>query len=583
MSGFVFTFLPEHKNMLAKDKVLKGRYRIIDQLGSGETGSVYETYDSVRQTTVSLKEILIDSEKVPTINERETIKRAFANKAKFLAEVKHESLPQIRGYFSEFDRQYLVMELIDGDDASQLIAKTKSPLSFSEAASWADQLLDALDYLHTLKPPIYHGDIKPQNVKMTARGRIKLLGFDITENTDTKINTIVTNQNSVTAALPYLPLEQNLRMADRAALEAVRKNYSGKVEKILKQSPAASGDVYSLGATLYHLLTAQPPINALERTLEIWAEKPDPLKTPSQINPTIPVEVSEIVLKAMEIEPENRFGSAMEMRQELQIAVANAKDREVSETRKLEQAVAREALLAEEKRLGQERQLVEKERARLEEERKQQAQVIQEQLKVAETERLKAEQRAAEAEKQLSEKAAKNADGGKSSKTAAQKSFSAENSAKNLQPNTAFSDAGSLFAEPKQSKKPAWIMPAVIVVFLLIGGAAAGIWALQSSDAAASKQSDSTEATLVNKTNAEKPIEPQPQPTVEQISATVAPPTPVAAPVSDDRPASQPTVRNKPAAPAAAAKVEKPAAPVAPKAPTNQKKPVTVDDIIGGN
>ncbi len=565
--------------MLAKDKVLKGRYRIIDQLGSGETGSVYETYDSVRQTTVSLKEILIDSEKVPTINEREVIKRAFANKAKFLAEVKHESLPQIRGFFSEFDRQYLVMELIDGDDASQLIAKTKSSLSFSEAASWADQLLDALDYLHTLKPPIFHGDIKPQNVKMTARGRIKLLGFDITENTDAKINTIATNQNSVAAALPYLPLEQNLRIADRAALEAVRRSYGGRLEKILEQPLDARGDIYALGATLYHLLTAHTPVNALERTLEIWAEKPDPLKTPSRLNPTIPLEISDVVLKAMEIEPENRFVSAMEMRQALQIAAASAKDREVNETKKLEQAVAREALQAEEKRLEQERQMVEQERRRLEEERKQQSELIGQQLKVAEAERLKAEQRAAEAEKQLLEKAAQNADERKSFTEPVQKSVQADAPAKSDQPTAAFDNSGSLFAEPQQSQKSAWVLPAVIVIFLLVGGAA-GIWALQSSNAAASKQSNPTEASLVDKTATEKTVEASPPPAIEQISTVSAPPPPAAAPLSIDKPAIQPPIKNKPSLPAVT-RIEKPVAP--PKVAVNRKKTVTVDDLIGGN
>ncbi len=57
--------------MLTKDKVLKGRYRIIDSLGQDETSAVYEAYDSIRKATVALKEILIDSEKVPSINERE--------------------------------------------------------------------------------------------------------------------------------------------------------------------------------------------------------------------------------------------------------------------------------------------------------------------------------------------------------------------------------------------------------------------------------------------------------------------------------------------------------------------------------
>jgi len=596
VSGKSFTFPSERKifpsvrtqNMLTKDKVLKGRYRIVDSLGRSETGAVYEAYDSIRKANVALKEILIDSEKVPAISEREVLKRAFADRAKILAEVKHESLPQIRGYFSEFDRQYLVMELINGDDAGELLAKNEKPLSFSDAANWADQLLDALDYLHTLAPPFIHGDIKPQNVKLNSRGKIKLLGFDITETRDAKVNTIVTNESAAAAALPYSPLEQILRTIDLTAREVTTKVYGEKLESALKKTTDARSDVYALGATLYHLVTAQIPVDALERTLAVWSEEFDPLPSSNELNPVIPVEVSDVLAKAMEIEPEKRFGSAMEMRQALQTAVTRAQERTAEEVKSREAAAARETLLAEEKRLEQERQLVEQERLRLEEERKQQAQLLEQQLKTAETERIKAEQRAAVAEKQLLEKQSVNADDKKpptisarSAQDSVQSPFNADAPSKTGKTQNTFDDSSNLFTEPKPDKKSSWLMPAIVVGFLLLSGAVAGIWTLRSSNVAAESKQPATNQTIsaTEKPTPEPATEVVPQPTAEKVSTTDTMPAPSSPTVSLEKAVSQPAFRNKPVT-QSAAKIEKPAAA---KPAAKQKKAVTVDDLIGGN
>jgi len=562
--------------MLTKDKVLKGRYRIIKQLGQGETGAVYEAYDSIRKANVALKEILIDSEKVPAINERENLKRGFADRAKILAEVKHESLPQVRGYFSEYDRQYLILELIDGDDAGELLAKNEKPIQFSDAANWADQLLDALDYLHTLPAPIIHGDVKPQNIKLTSRGRIKLLGFDITESPDAKTNSIVTNQTSVTATLPYLPLEQLLQTADLTS-EEDKKNHGANLEKASKQATDARSDVYSLGATLYHLITAQLPVDALERSLGVWAGEFDSLPQSNELDPAIPVEVSDVLAKAMELESEKRFGSAMEMRQALQTAVARAKERAAEDAKKQEEAAAREVLLAEEKRLEQERQLVEQERSQLEAEQKQQKELIERQLKAAEADRLKAEQRAAQAEKRLlEEETKKSAD----KKPAVESSAKTASSASNFltEKNSESDNSSRLFSEPEPDRKPSWMMPAVVVFFLLIGGAGAGFWMLRSSNKVEANQTISNPAaSLADSATPQPTIEAAPPPTAEKISTTAAMPETVV-----EKPVAQPALKNKPAQapPPVAPRVEKPAPP---KSAPNKKKTVTVDDIIGGN
>src|SRR4030095_2383413 len=126
----------------------EGRYRIDHP--STETGEekVFEAYDTVRNTNVIVREIPVKLNKVTTVSQQESLKLAFANQAKALTEIEHESLLHVHDYFSEIDRQYLVMEAVEGDNLLDLVTARKKPFSVSEVTSWADELLDALNYLH---------------------------------------------------------------------------------------------------------------------------------------------------------------------------------------------------------------------------------------------------------------------------------------------------------------------------------------------------------------------------------------------------------------------------------------------------
>ena len=150
--------------MLAINEVLRGRYQIKSQLGRGGMGAVYEAYDNVFDTTVALKEILVDLTKLTTPKQQQMVRNAFEREAKILAMVKHEAFPHVRDYFVEVDRQYLVMELVDGEDLASLLERRQAPFPLANVLHWSSQLLDALDYLHDLNPPVIHRDIKPQNL-----------------------------------------------------------------------------------------------------------------------------------------------------------------------------------------------------------------------------------------------------------------------------------------------------------------------------------------------------------------------------------------------------------------------------------
>ena len=345
---------------------MQGRYRIISQLGRGGMGAVYVAEDKKRfDASVALKEILIDLADIDS-KQHELLKRAFEREAKILAEVQHEVFPHVIEYFSESDRQFLVMELIQGADLAQLLVERKKPFPIEEILHWSDQLLDALDYLHSYNPPIFHRDLKPQNLKLTSRGKIKLLDFGIAKNEEANLTATISNQTFIAATLNYSPFEQILRVIDSTLREVITQRYEEKVKRILERPADAQSDLYALGATLYHLSTAFIPTDALKRTLDVWSDKPDPLRRPHELNPNIPEEVSLVFLKAMEIERENRFASATEMRQALNKAGAKIKRRDQEAAKKREEAqraiwLAEQAQL-EKERMEKEHQLAEQER-----------------------------------------------------------------------------------------------------------------------------------------------------------------------------------------------------------------------------
>lgn len=299
--------------MLAIDDVLQNRYRVVRQLGHGGMGTVYEAHDERFEISVALKEVLIDLAKIADPNQQQMVARAFEREAKTLALLHHEAFPHVIDYFSERDHQYLIMELIRGEDLGEQLQKRKKPFEFEEVLDWTWQLLDALDYLHTQENPIIHRDLKPQNMKLTTRGKVKILDFGIAKGADNKSSSTITNQTFVAATLNYSPIEQLLRVLDPTFREFISQRHKEKVEDILEHNADARSDLYSLGATLYQLLTATQPHDTLKRALDLWAGKPDPLPNPMTLNPRIPPYFNSILLKSLEIDRDNRFVSAAEM------------------------------------------------------------------------------------------------------------------------------------------------------------------------------------------------------------------------------------------------------------------------------
>lgn len=265
--------------------MLQGRYEVVRLIGKGGMGAVYEAVDNRLKNRVALKQTLVTEER---------LFKAFEREAQILASLRHPALTHVSDHFTDTYGQFLVMEFIPGEDLASLLEQHKQPFSLDRVMEWADRLLDALDYLHTQAIPIIHRDIKPQNLKLTPRNEIILLDFGLAKGSSVP-QSRVTSSGSIFGYTPkYAPLEQ-----------------------IQGTGTDPRSDLYSLAATLYHLLTNVPPDDALQRAASVLNRQPDTLRPVSDINPSIPRAVSDVLAKAIALGAQDRYASALEMRQAL--------------------------------------------------------------------------------------------------------------------------------------------------------------------------------------------------------------------------------------------------------------------------
>ena len=268
--------------MLNPGMVLQDRYRITGMLGKGGMGAVYQATDLRFGSLVALKETLVSGDE---------LNKAFEREAKLLNKLRHAALPVVFDYFADSQGQFLVMQHIPGDDLGALLNKNGGPFPQEVVIHWAEQLLDALDYLHTQTPPIIHRDIKPHNLKLTPRGEVILLDFGLS-----KTSAVGTTKATTSVSLlGYTP--------QYASFEQI--NASGT---------DARSDLYSLAATLYHLLTAVPPTDALTRAQQVMNGEADPLPRANEVNPAVSEQVANALRAAMSMNREQRPINARTLR-----------------------------------------------------------------------------------------------------------------------------------------------------------------------------------------------------------------------------------------------------------------------------
>lgn len=262
---------------LVIDSILYDRYKIIEILGQGGMGAVYKAEDTSLGVMVALKENFLQDEEAL---------RQFRREAVILANMRQVNLPRVTDHFSIEDQgQYLVMDFIEGEDLRNRLERV-GKLPEKEVVLLGIAICDALIYMHNLDPPILHRDIKPGNIKVTPQGFVFLVDFGLAK-------IAIGSQETTTGARGLTP------------------GYSPPEQYGSARTDARS-DVYSLGATLYTMLTGEPPEDGL--AIAINQSK---LTTVAERSPDTTPPVAALIEKALNVKPDDRYQTSSDFKQAL--------------------------------------------------------------------------------------------------------------------------------------------------------------------------------------------------------------------------------------------------------------------------
>ncbi len=268
-------------------KVLDGRYKILEVLGVGGMAFVLKGEDLLMDRTVAIK-ILNDE-----YNGDKQAESRFINESKAVAMLSHKNLVSIYDVAIYPDMKYIVMEYLDGITLKEYLDK-KGVLSWKEACIYTVQILRALEHTHS--KDVIHRDIKPQNIILQKNGEIKVTDFGI-------------------AKTPHESASGKER--------AIGTVYYISPEQASSKETTFASDLYSVGIMLYEMVTGVLPFTA-ENLLEIaMMQINDEPGNPCELNPEIPFGVAQIIRKAMEKDPSNRFSSAHSMIKALDMVLRN--------------------------------------------------------------------------------------------------------------------------------------------------------------------------------------------------------------------------------------------------------------------
>jgi outer membrane protein assembly factor BamB/tRNA A-37 threonylcarbamoyl transferase component Bud32 len=261
--------------------VLQGRYSVEGPLGVGGMSMVYRGRDLRFRDVVRPCAIKEMYQSAPDSNTRLLNLKNFEREAGLLATLHHPAIPKVYDFFEENGKIYLVLELVPGKDLETALEENAEPFDEARVARWGAQICDVLSYLHNHQPePIVFRDMKPSNVMVTADERIVLIDFGIARNLNRS-----DRKGTMIGTEGYSPPEQ----------------YRGVAEP--------QGDLYALGATLHHLLSASDP--RLETPFTFHER---PLR---QLNPAISPELEAVVNRALEYDLATRWPNAEAMKQAL--------------------------------------------------------------------------------------------------------------------------------------------------------------------------------------------------------------------------------------------------------------------------
>ncbi|MEO1287557.1 MAG: protein kinase, partial [Chloroflexota bacterium] len=266
---------------LELNTILLSRYKIEGQLGGGGQGAVYQARDlnfPDSRRLVAIKEMLVITNDSSV---RMNAMKAFKREANILATLNHPAIPKIYDFFEKNDRAYLVMEYINGRDLEAILSRTKS-LPIDKIIEWGIDLCDVLQYLHNHQPePIIFRDMKPANIMIDSLGKVRLIDFGIAK--------------VFVSGLPQTMIGTEGYSAPE--------QYKGKANPL--------SDIYSLGATLHHVVTRadprlEPPFSFNERPI-------------TSINEDATPQFEQVIMRSLEFDPDKRFQSCADMKDALEM------------------------------------------------------------------------------------------------------------------------------------------------------------------------------------------------------------------------------------------------------------------------
>ncbi|MBD5458737.1 MAG: serine/threonine protein kinase [Lachnospiraceae bacterium] len=295
-------------------KVLLGKYELCKQIGAGGSGVVYLAWDRHLERYVAVKE-----EKQPEESERTDILK---KEMEMLKALKHPMLPAIYDFFQETE-QYLVMEYIQGESLHNFIEREGS-IPEEQVYEWALHLAELLIYLHMQKTPVIYRDLKPDNIIVCPDGTLRVIDFGAA----LRIRYDRRGPEQLAGTVGYAAPEQ----LAGANGHAIPEQLTGTVEYRNESGTGADerSDIYTLGATMYHMLTGHNPARA-----------PYGLRPIRYMKPELTRNMERIVEKCTEEEPAKRYQTAEELRNDLKWRRFSGKRHFFREFRRRKQYVLR--------------------------------------------------------------------------------------------------------------------------------------------------------------------------------------------------------------------------------------------------
>jgi protein kinase-like protein len=259
-----------------------GKYRIIERIGRGGMGSVYKAHDPVLDRLVALKVVSAETDHTDELRAR------FFREAQACAKLSHPNIVTIHDLGEADGNLYIVMELLEGDELRQLIAK-KTLASIEDKFPLMIQICDGLEFAH--EKGIVHRDVKPANIFVLRNGQVKILDFGIAH--IAAAQTGLTRAGLIVGTLQYMAPER------------------------ARGQGSHHSDIFSVGAVFYELLTNKAPFTGndpIEILENLRSQDPPPL---AEVDPSLPTELGAILERALQKDPTRRFATLGQMRAQL--------------------------------------------------------------------------------------------------------------------------------------------------------------------------------------------------------------------------------------------------------------------------